>query len=1031
MRTNYLLLLLTAASAFGQVTTGSISGSVFDPSDRVIRGATVTVTSAARSLKRTAVTDGSGYYKFVDLPPATYTLDATAASFGKSTSGDVTVAVDSSVRVDFKLQLAIATETISVNVRAIPADTSELGATFSQSRIEGLPLNKRDFLQLALLTPGVLPPVQDSELSTRGSVAMHANGAREESNNFLLDGVDNNDFDVHRYVLQPAIDAIQEFKIAVNNYSAEYGRSGGGQVNVITRSGSNSWHGFGYEYLRNRDLDARNFFDGAEKPELIRNQFGGGLGGPIQHNKTFFFFNADALREHDGLTRLGTVPTAQMRAGNLSALPGVIYDPFTGKPFAGNIVPASRIAPLSAKFLSLFPAATSGGVSGNYLAQPTQTNSVSQFSSRVDHRLSEKDQLAVRYTYGTTKIDEPFAEQSTDIPGFGDFVQESGHNAMIQEVHVFNSQVVNSALLGFNRALRQVLQQNYTTDVNALWGVNWLPTNSLHLGYPSVSVAGFSKVGDVTQLPIDRVANTFQFTDNFSIVRGVHSLKAGFEMRRQQHNGIEDIFGRGSLTFSGALSGSGISDLLLGFPSFGIQSLSNNQQTLRSTATDGYFQDDWKVSRKLTLNFGLRYEFDTPATDPHNRMSVFDAARGQLFQVGGNGITESGYHADKNNFAPRVGFAWSPDSKLVVRGGYGIFYDSSMAVVNTALYFNPPYFTIRIFFPTATSLLTLDNPFPKTGGITPAASLSSLSPDLTTGYFQHWNLNIQRQLGAGVFSIAYAGSKGTHLIHSRDINQPAPGAAPLSTRAPYPSFANIFYSESAANSEFQSLQLSYNRPLSHGLSLMGVYAFSKSMDDTTAFLGTFSDKNFPQDSRNYHADHALSSFDIPQRATLALVWRVPGHSVLTRNLEASSIVVAQSGQPFTPILSTDNSNTGNIGGQFGSDRPNVLRNPELSNPSPDRWFDTSAFTIPARYTFGNAGRNIVRGPGLFTTDFSLLRRFQLKERATLSAQAEAFNLFNRTNFDLPNLVADQPSTFGKIFSAKSPRQIQFALRLAF
>lgn len=1031
MLARFFLFLLSAASVCGQVTSGSISGFVFDPSDRLVRGASVTVSNPGRSIRRTAVTDGAGYYKFLDLPPAVYILEATASSFGKSNSGDVTVGVDASVRVDFKLQLVVATESVSVNVQAISSDSAELGATFPQSRIEALPLNKRDFLQLSLLTPGVLPPVQDSELSTRGSVAMHANGAREDANNFLLDGVDNNDYDVHRYVLEPAIDAIQEFKLAVNNYSAEYGRSAGGQVNVITRSGSNSWHGFAYDYLRNRDLDARNFFDGATRPGLTRNQFGGGLGGPLRHNRTFFFLNADALREHDSLTRLGTVPTAQMRGGDLSSLPGTIHDPFTFQPFPGNVVPASRIAPLASKFLSLFPAPTIAGVSGNYLAQPVEINSVSQFSARVDHRLSEKNQLALRYSYGSTRIDEPFAEQSTDIPGFGDFVQESGHNAMIQDTHIFNARVVNTALAGFNRALRQVLQQNYQTDVNQAWGVNWLPTGALHLGYPSVTVAGFSQVGDVTQLPIDRAANTYQFTDNLSVVHGSHTLKTGFELRRQQHNGIEDIFSRGSLTFSGALSGSGLADLLLGYPSFGIQSLSNNMQTLRSTATNAYFQDDWKVSRHLTINAGVRYEYNTPSTDPTDRMSVFDAARGQLFNVGTNGITASGYHPDANNFAPRIGFAWSPDSKLVVRGGYGMFYDSSMAVVNTALYFNPPYFTIRIFFPTATSLLTLANPFPKTGGITPAASLSSISPDLTTGYLQHWNLNVQRQVGTGTISIAYAGSKGTHLIRSRDINQPTPGAAPLATRAPYPAFANIFYSESGSNSEFQSLQLSYNRPLARGVSLLAAYAFSKSMDDTTAFLGTFSDKNFPQDSRNFHAEHAVSSFDVPQRATVAVVWRVPGRSVVTRNLEASSIVIAQSGQPFTPILSTDNSNTGNIGGQFGSDRPNLLHDPKLANPGPNEWFDPTAFAVPAPYTFGTAGRNVVRGPGLFTTDLSLLRRFSLRERGSLSAQVEAFNLFNHTNFDLPNLIADQPSTFGRIFSAKAPRQIQFALRFSF
>ena len=1026
------LLLLFSTGLPGQVTSSSIAGFVFDPSGKVVRGAVVTASSPSRSIHRSALTDANGFYTLPDLAPAVYTLEATALSFGISHLGEVPLAVDSRLRVDFHLQLAAAKATITVQAESLPRDSTDLGGVIDQLRIEALPLNERDFLQLAMLTPGVLPPVQNSELSTRGTFAMQANGAREDANNYLLDGVDNNDFEVHRYVLEPSVDAIQEFKIAVNNYSAEYGRSAGGQVNVITRAGSNSWQGFGYEYLRNRDFDARNFFDGSSKAEYNRNQFGGGIGGPVRHNRTFLFVNADALREKEGLTQLGTVPTAAMRSGNLAGTGATVADPFSGAPFPGNVIPASRIDPLAGRLLSLFPLPTSPGISGNFLGQPVQPTSDSQFSVRLDHRFSEKNQLAVRYSYLNTHINEPFAQNSTEVPGFGDVVQESGHNAMIQDVHLFGPHAVNTVLIGFNRAIRELLQTNHQTNVNQLWGVNWLPTDPIDFGYPQINVSGFSQVGDVTELPINRAENTYQLTDGFSLVHGSHTLKAGFEMRRQQHNGIDDIYSRGALSFLGALSGSGIGDLLLGLPTFGIQSQFDNAQTLRSTDTDAYFQDDWKVSRSLTLNLGLRYEYNAPATDPFNRMSDFLPATGQIVNVGTNGVTLSGYHADYKDFAPRLGFAWSPDSRLVVRGGYGIFYDASMSEISTALYFNPPYFTVSVFTPTATSLLTLANPFPRGGGFVPAPTLSALDPNLTSAYLQSWNLNVQRQFSAGVLSVAYAASKGTHLTSSRDINQPPPGPGDLTTRQPYPAYSNIFYTGTGANSEFQSLQLSFNRPLSHGLSLLGVYSFSKSMDDASAFLGTSSDPNFPQNSRDYGAEHARSSFDTPQRAEVALVWRVPGRSAWIRNLEVSSIVTAQSGQPFTPILSTDNSNTGNIGGQeAGSDRPNVVGNPAIANPGASEWFNTAAFAEPAPYTFGNAGRNILRGPGTFTTDFSLLRRFHLRERASLAVQAEAFNLFNRVNFNLPELYADQPTTFGKIFSAKDPRQIQLALRLAF
>jgi hypothetical protein len=314
----------------------------------------------------------------------------------------------------------------------------------------------------------------------------------------------------------------------------------------------------------------------------------------------------------------------------------------------------------------------------------------------------------------------------------------------------------------------------------------------------------------------------------------------------------------------------------------------------------------------------------------------------------------------------------------------------------------------------------------------PPAALSILSPNFKPSYTQQWNLNIQRDIDhVGVFSIAYAASKGTDLPRSLDINQPFPGSSPIAARAPYPAYSNILETESGGNSEYQSLQLSLKRQFSKGLSIVAAYTFSKSIDDTSAFLPTSSDQNFPQDSHNYRLERALSSFDVPNRATIAFVYRIPGASVWTRSFELSSIITAQSGLPFTPELSSDNSNTGNTGGNFGIDRPNVLFNPTLSNPTRAEWFNVAAFAIPPQYTWGDAGRNILRGPGLFTTDVSLRRVFALREGFRLTTEAQSFNLLNRTNFNQPDAFADQPLTFGQIFSAKDPRQIQFALRLAF
>jgi hypothetical protein len=374
-------------------------------------------------------------------------------------------------------------------------------------------------------------------------------------------------------------------------------------------------------------------------------------------------------------------------------------------------------------------------------------------------------------------------------------------------------------------------------------------------------------------------------------------------------------------------------------------------------------------------------------------------------------------------------------SHTVIRGGYGVYYDSGMFVVNSSLYFNPPFFTTSVYFPSATSLITLANPFATSNGFVPPAALSIISPDFVPAYVQQWNFNIQHEVErVGTFTIAFAGSKGTDLPRSLDINQPVPGPGDVVSAAPYPAYSNIRMTESGANSEYQSLQISFNRQLASRLRVLAAYTFSKSIDDTSAFLPTIADVNFPQNSHNYGLERALSSFDTPNRATIALLYRIPGASRWTRGFEASSIITAQSGQPFTPTLSPDDdpSHTGDTGNSVGGVvRPNVLFNPALSNPTPQEWFNTAAFAIPAQYTFGDAGRNILRGPGLATVDFSLRRSFTLREGMSLTAEAQSFNMLNRANFNLPDAFADQPLTFGKIFSAKDPRQIQFALRLAF
>ncbi|MBS1818160.1 MAG: TonB-dependent receptor [Acidobacteria bacterium] len=1026
-------LQVLAGPLFAQVTTGTIAGAVSDPDGRAVMGAAVRVVDPVRGNTASATTDDTGAFRVSLLPPATYQVSIAASGFA-DIARTVTVDVDSTVVIDVKVSLAVVQEQVDVAGRppAVPMSSMGLGTVVDRARIEALPLNRRDFLQLALLAPGIGAPVESSELSSRGGVAMHANGAREESNDFLLDGVDNNDPYVKRYVVQPSVDSVQEFKVATNAYGAEYGRDAGGQVNVVTKSGTNRFEGFGYEYFRDRAMDARNYFEETGKQPFRRNQFGGGLGGPIVNGRTFFFGALDLLRENQGLSRLGVVPTDAARNGDFSGLGVSIRDPFTGLPFPGNVIPASRISPLARQMVSLFPSANRAG-SPNYLGQPTQTDDRTQGTVRVDHRLGSADQLTLRYADGKANMLEPYTEGTDATAGFGSVVADRTWNIMAAHQHVFSGRIVNDLRFGGNGFKRDVLTENNATNVGALWGVNWLNVSPSSYGYPILNVAGYSKLGDAFTLPILRNAKTFQIVDALSIQAGRHFVKVGGEYRHIALDSKLDLFTRGQLSFTGAFSGNGLADLLLGLPTFDMQGQANNPIRMRTASTSLYAQDDWRLNPSLTLNLGVRYEYVTPPVDANDGMSTLDFTTGKLVQVGTNGVSRSGISPDRNNIAPRVGATWSVRPGTVVRGGYGVFYDSGMLTVNTAQYFNPPYFSLRVYTPGAQGLLSIQNPFPTTGGFAPPATLSILDPGMVTGYLQHWNVGVQREVPVlGSVTLAYAGSKGSNLIRPRDLNQPVPAAGDVQARRPNPAYSNIFYVESAGRSRYNSLQATVDRRLTRGVSLLASYTLSKSMDDASAFLGVPTDKNLPQDSRNTGGEWAPSSYDVRHRLTFSYILALPDGNPWTRNTQIQGITTMYSGQPFTPLLRFDNSNTGNSGGSTAaSDRPNVTGDPTLSSPTPDQWFNTAAFSMPAKYTFGNAGRNSLRGPGFVSWDLGVNRRVPLHGRTALTLGVQVFNLFNRANFDMPGNYADEPATFGRILSAKAPRQAQLLARLAF
>ncbi|MGI8671716.1 MAG: hypothetical protein ACR2LU_03815, partial [Luteitalea sp.] len=511
-----------------------------------------------------------------------------------------------------------------------------------------------------------------------------------------------------------------------------------------------------------------------------------------------------------------------------------------------------------------------------------------------------------------------------------------------------------------------------------------------------------------------------------------HHLKTGGEFRHYRSDGLNHLFARGQATFAGALTGQSFADLLLGLPTLSLLGVNDNPQALRTSALNLFAQDDWRVNRRLTVNAGLRYEYNTPAVDADDRMRIFDQSTNQLVQVGANGVPRAGIRSDRNNVAPRVGFNYDLTGRgTLLQGGYGLFYNAGTLIETSALYFNAPYFGIGLYFPNATRLLTLDHPFPGQG-IATAPTVNSLDQDMRTAYAHQTSLGVEHAFARTTVSARYVGSLGRSLVWKRNINQPPPGAGPVASRRPLSSYSDILLIESGARSSYHAMQLGAARQAGSRVSFRGSYTWSKSMDDTSAFLATDGDDNTPQDSRNMAAEWGLSDFDVRHRLVVTASYLLPelGGGALGRGWQVSGVFSAQSGRPFTPRVSFDNSNTGNVGGgTFAYDRPNVV-----TGPVPDGTrvvsYDDVTLAVAPRFTFGNAGRNSLIGPAYASVDAVVSRRLALGASRALELRLEAFNLLNRTNLQLPDSFVDRP-TFGQSLSAFPRRQFQLAARFTF
>jgi len=1059
------LIMMSALppALLSQSFRGTILGTVRDSSGAVLPAVAITVTNSGTNQSRTAVTNETGDWVVPELIVGEYSVTVELPGFKKEKLDKLRLQVDARLRVDVKMEVGQISETIEVTGETplVATDTSTVGTVINNDQVVGLPLNGRGFLALNLLVPGAVPGTFGSQLSTQGG-AISVNGMREAGNNFLLDGVDNNDLAINLFSVSPSVDAIQEFKVQSSTYSAEYGKQAGAQINVTTKSGTNEIHGTLWEFLRNNKLDAKNFFDPGDQPipKFIRNQFGGSVGGPILKDRTFWFANYDGTRIRKAITRTAFIPTLLERQGNFSQTPGVtIRDPRTGLPFPNNIIPTGQIDPVGARVSAFYPNPNVNNPGQNFVSAPVMRRRIDQVTGRVDHKLGEKDQLFGRYTINDDpRFDtfEPFS-RVTDIPGFGASTINRQQVAGVGWTHIFSPRFFNELRLGYNRFRGAIFQENQGKDISSQLGIRGTSTVPLDFGVPLINLAPYSNVGEATNLPQDRRDNTYELKDILSYTTGAHAFKGGLELREFQNYILFDTTARGVLTFTGGFSGNTIADLLLGVP---FQAQLNvpdgglnatNVIYQRFFSVGGFFQDDWKVSPKLTLNLGLRYGANQPIKEKRNRISKFSRETGTLVVAGRDGQGDTLYDWDTNNFAPRFGLAYTPfgGSRTVIRGGYGVFYDTKLTNNFTGMSLNVPFRSLYNFQNTTGLVPTvfLNGLFPTNLSTVPtvAFAINGVPQQYPDGYSQQWSLNMQREVVPSLLiDIGYIGSKGTKLDRTANINQPLTAGSPLPVqgRRPYQPFAGISYRLAEASSIYHSGQIRVEKRYSAGLSFLGSYTWGNAIDNGSIWNGGV------QDSYNLRGERGRSNFDVRQRLSYSYTWDLPVGKDRARPLEGladtlaggwqlSGIVTLQTGQPVTVFIPNDQANVGATG-----QRPNAIANPNRPrrDRDPKQWFDPNAFVLPALYTFGNAGRNTIEGPGVRNFDVSLIKNFRtgfLGESGKIQFRSEFFNIFNHPNFNPPTGGALNARTAagavnasaGSINSAQDSRQIQFGLKI--
>jgi outer membrane receptor protein involved in Fe transport len=1096
MRTRYfstLLVLISASSlALGQGTGSSLTGLVTDPSGAAVPSADISARNIATNVTMKTHSEDSGYYNFASLPVGDYDVSASEAGFQASTRR---IHVDPAQKSHLDLSLSVAGAAQSVNVTAAGTDLSpndsSIGATISNEEVRTMPLYLRQWDDLIRVVPGVQAnryTDQSGATSAGRTGGFNVHGVHSLQNNFVLDGIDNNSIsenvqELTTEVARPSVDTIQEFRVITNPYAAEFGRAPGATVAVTTKGGANRIHGLAYEYLRNRVFDANDFFSnrsGLKKPQNVQNQFGGNLGGPIIKEKLFWFFDYEGTRIRRGVSRIATVPLPNERIGDFSATAGaaagvkypLIYDPLTSQPFLNNQIPATRIDPATARLMTLFPLPNLPGQLNNYARNAGLLDDNDNYDGRVDWDPTARDIVFARYSY---------SNRARFIPGYFGGIADGtstsawgrqkleAYSGVVGWTRSLTTRLTNELRIGYERNYSQAQQDPFGKNVTSDY-IPGVPNNPAVSGGVSLTqFANFTFIGSPDFLPKSQATQQFQWLDTVSLNVGAHSMKFGVDLRAPMRNIFQDEPGtRGSLTFDKIFtcqrgpngqcvgkSGLSYADALLGYvKSAQLTNVFFVDQRLRMLS--GFAQDDWKLNPRLTLNLGLRYDFAPSPTEGKNRVANFNpAGTGSLVSAANGSFSQrSLVNTNFSNWGPRVGFAYSPTPKTVVRGGYGLFYTLFERVGSEdQLSLNPPYLinnTPAVPSNATAPVFFLKNGFP-TNFLDPAAlnyklvHIRAVNPHLPTPSVQQWSLGVQRELSSRLTAeVNYVGTKSTHLDVLSDLNQPVNGVQP------YPAFGYIEYLNAIGNGIYHGLEASLHQRLKSGLEMRLAYTWSKSIDNAPEELSASSGS--APNGLNYAAWRGPSDFDIPQRLVASFLYEVPvgrGHTMFSHgpaalvlgNWNISGVYTFASGRPFTV---NSGSSLGSAIDPYGAATavPNVIGTPHVvgtvgcwyyasqNSACPASGY-TDAFQLQSPGQYGNAGRNILRGPHTNVADISILKDFRATESINVQFRWEIFNLANTKLLSNPNNNFSSSAAGSITNLAGDPRVMQFALRFSF